>query len=152
MSDRNSTLNGLARVTAPLVAVLAIAGAAHAQSMTTNSASFNGGFGRANGSENAPINVQMGDVNGNITVINGMITGAQAGSIFAGSIFAGAGASASAAGAADVFAGAGGSGSASAIGNNLSVVTQGNNNTVIVTSVQSNTGDVTANTTVNGRP
>jgi len=133
---------------APIAAAwLLVAGAAHAQSMNTNSASFNGGWGHINGSENQPVNVAMGDVNGNITVINGVITGAQSGSIFAS-----AQASASAAGAIDSFTGVGGNASASAIGNNLSVVTQGNNNTVIVTSIQSNTGDVTATTTVNGRP
>ena len=64
-----------------------------------------------------------------------------------------AGAVASASGAVDTFSGAGGGGaSASAIGNNLSVVTEGNNNTVIVNSVQSNTGNVTATTNVNGKP
>lgn len=149
MSDRNSTLRRKAVLAAPVAAAwLLMAGAGHAQSMNTNSASFNSGFGHVNGSENQPVNVSMGDVNGNITVINGVITGAASGSIFAG---AAASASASA-GVGDQFFGAGGSASASAIGNNLSVVTQGNNNTVIVTSVQSNTGDVTANTTVNGRP
>ena len=45
-----------------------------------------------------------------------------------------------------------GTANATAIGNNLSVVTQGNNNTVIVNSVQSNTGNVTATTNVNGKP
>lgn len=123
---------------------LALASAAQAQSMSTNSASFNAGFGRTAGEENRPIDVNMGDVNGNITVINGVITGAASGSVFA---------SASASGVGDIFAGAGGNGaSASAIGNNLSVVTQGNNNTVIVTSVQSNTGNVSATTNVNGKP
>ncbi len=137
-------------LTAPLAAgLLMLAATAQAQTIKTNSASFNGGFNRSSGSENGPVDVQMTDVNGNLVVVNGQITSASAGSIFAN---AGAVASASGiAGAADSFSGAGGA-SASAIGNNLSVVTQGNNNTVIVNSVQSNTGNVTATTNVNGKP
>ena len=137
-------------LTAPLAAgLLMLAATAQAQTIKTNSASFNGGFNRSPGSENGPVDVQMTDVNGNLVVVNGQITSASAGSIFAS---AGAVASASGiAGAADSFSGAGGS-SASAIGNNLSVVTQGNNNTVIVNSVQTNNGNVTATTNVNGKP
>jgi|SRR5579872_3055858 len=142
-------LTRMAALAAPLALAAAISGAANAQAMNTNSAAFNAGWGRVAGQDNQPINVAMGDVNGNITVINGAITGAQAGSIFAG---AGAFASASASGVGDVFAGAGGSASASAIGNNLSVVTQGDNNTVIVTSIQNNSGNVSATTNVNGKP
>ena len=41
-------------------------------------------------------------------------------------------------------------GGATAIGNNLNVVVQGNNNTVVVTSTQTNTGNVTARTSLNG--
>lgn len=39
----------------------------------------------------------------------------------------------------------------SAIGNLLSVVVDGNNNTVIVNSTQTNTGDITATSSLNGR-
>ena len=140
----------MALIAAPLTAGLAmLAGGTQAQTINTNSASFNAGFGRTPAEENGPVNVQMTDVNGNLVVVNGQITSAAAGSIFAS---AGAVASASGmAGAADSFSGAGGA-SASAIGNNLSVVTEGNNNTVIVNSVQSNTGNVTATTNVNGKP
>ena len=140
----------MALIVVPLTAGLAmLAGATQAQTINSNSASFNAGFGRTPAEENGPVNVQMTDVNGNLVVVNGQITSASAGSIFAS---AGAVASASGmAGAADSFSGAGGA-SASAIGNNLSVVTQGNNNTVIVNSVQSNTGNVTATTNVNGKP
>ena len=138
-------MRGLAPLTAGM---LAIAGAAQAQTMG-NGGSFNGGYNRAPDAGNSPIDVSMTDINGNLVVVNGQISSAQAGSIFAG---AGAVASASGiAGAADSFSGAGGA-SASAIGNNLSVVTEGNNNTVIVNSVQTNNGDVTATTNVNGKP
>ena len=147
MVDATLRLRRAARMAAPLLAGwLALAGVAHAQSMSANSASYNAGYGRVAGQENAPVNVAMGDVNGNITVINGLITGAQQGSIFAS---ASSSASASAGGSLDFFSGAGGA-SASAIGNNLSVVTNGDNNTVIVNSIQSNTGNVSATTNVNG--
>jgi holdfast attachment protein HfaA len=138
-------MRGLAPLTAGM---LALAGAAQAQTMG-NGGSFNGGYNRAPDAGNSPIDVSMTDINGNLVVVNGQITSAQSGSIFAG---AGAVASASGiAGAADSFSGAGGA-SASAIGNNLSVVTEGNNNTVIVNSVQTNNGNVTATTNVNGKP
>jgi holdfast attachment protein HfaA len=149
MIETVSKFRRASRLAIPLVAGwLMLASGAQAQTINSNSASFNAGYGRTAGQENSPVNVQMTDINGNLTVVNGEITG-----VAAGSIFAGAGASASASGAVDSFAGAGASGaSASAIGNNLTVVTQGNNNVVIVNSVQSNTGDVTATTNVNGKP
>jgi holdfast attachment protein HfaA len=149
MTTTTSRFQRVVRIAAPLaLGVLAFAGAAQAQSMG-NGGSFNGGYNRAPDAGNSPIDVSMTDINGNLVVVNGQITSAQTGSIFAG---AGAVASASGiAGAADSFSGAGGA-SASAIGNNLSVVTEGNNNTVIVNSVQTNNGNVTANTNVNGKP
>jgi holdfast attachment protein HfaA len=150
MIETANRFRRMALIAAPLTAGLLMLGAtAQAQTINTNSASFNGGFNRSPGSENGPVDVQMTDINGNLVVVNGQVT-----SVAAGSIFAGAGAVASAsgmAGAADNFSGAGGA-SASAIGNNLSVVTEGNNNTVIVNSVQTNNGNVTATTNVNGKP
>ena len=150
MIATTSRFGRVLRITAPLAAgMLALAGAAQAQTINTNSASFNAGFGRTPAEENGPVNVQMTDINGNLVVVNGQVTSAASGSLFAS---AGAVASASGmAGAADSFSGAGGA-SASAIGNNLSVVTEGNNNTVIVNSVQTNNGNVTATTNVNGKP
>jgi len=56
------------------------------------------------------------------------------------------GASAQAGGAIDTFAGVGASSSSSAVGNSLNVVTQGSDNTVIVSSQQTNTGNVSAST------
>ncbi len=111
-------------------AVLAlIGGAASAQTMSANSASYNAGYGRTPGQENRPVEFSSRDSNGNLVIVNGIIGGASA---FAG-------------GAASASAGAGaGTGGATAIGNNLVVVTQGNNNTVIVDSVQKNTGAVSA--------
>lgn len=132
---------------AGFLAAAAISGVAQAQTMNANSASFNAGYGRYSGEENQPVNVSMSDANGNTTIVNGEVTSAQGGSIFANST--GINASASA-GAFDNFSGAGGSSSATAIGNNLNVVTEGDNNTVIVTSVQSNSGPITATANGNG--
>jgi len=104
-------------------------GAASAQTMSANSASYNAGYGRVAGQENRPIEFSSRDANGNLVIVNGIIGGASA---FAG-------------GAASASAGAGvGTGGATAIGNNLVVVTQGDNNTVIIDSIQKNTGAVTA--------
>jgi holdfast attachment protein HfaA len=140
-----SILIRVSAATAAGLAALALASMAQAQTMTTNSASFNAGYGRYSGQENQPVNVDTTDANGNLIVINGMF---QAGS---SSIFAGS--SARLSGAASSFSGAGGvGGSASAIGNNLNVVVEGSDNTVIVQSQQTNTGNVSATTSTNGKP
>ncbi len=125
----------------------ALAGAAVAQSMTTSSASFNGGYGRFNGQENHPVDFSIRDANGNLTAIDGILT-ATGGSLASNSGTASASASASG----SFSGGVGGlaSASATAIGNSLSVVTQGNYNTVIVNSTQINNGDVTANASAKG--
>jgi holdfast attachment protein HfaA len=127
------------------LAALAFAGLADAQKMTTNSASFNAGYGRTSGQENQAVNVDLTDSSGNLTVINGLFQ-ADSTSMFAG-------ATSRLSGASDSYSGAGGvSGSASAIGNNLNVVVEGSYNTVIVQSQQTNTGTVTATTSTNGKP
>jgi holdfast attachment protein HfaA len=117
----------------------AAAGPAAAQTMSTNSASFNGGYGRYNGQENRPIeNYSNRDANGNMMIIDGII---QAGSSYASSE----------AKSSSYSGGVGaGSSSATAIGNNLNVVTQGNFNTVIVNSTQINNGNVTAGAKTGG--
>ena len=114
--------------TGVLLAALA-GGAAQAQSFNTNSAQFNGGYGRAPGTENLPIDVDTRDANGNRLIVDGIIQDGDAYGRTGGS------------GAAY------GRGGATAIGNNLVVVTQGNWNTVIVNSTQTNNGNVTATNT-----
>jgi holdfast attachment protein HfaA len=134
------------------VAAMSLAGAAGAQTMNANSAAFNAGFGRTSGEENRPVDVQMTDANGNMTLVNG-VAQAASGSIFnevRGVVAASATASIGTGGAGESFTGAGNSSSASVIGNNLNVVVQGNNNTVIVNSTQTNTGALSA--TVSGKP
>jgi len=106
-------------------------GAAGAQTMSANSASYNAGYGRYAGQENRPVEVSSRDANGNLVIVNGIIGGASAFADVAASASAGAGAGV-------------GTGGATAIGNNLVVITQGDNNTVIVDSIQKNTGAVTA--------
>ena len=133
----------------PILAAVALAGGlaasvATAQTMSGgSSASFNGGYGRFNGSENHPVDFSVRDANGNLTAVDGILQ--------AGSSLASNSGTASASASAGVFSGGvGASASASAIGNNLTVVTQGNFNTVIVNSVQINNGDVTAGATAKG--
>lgn len=119
-------------------AALVAAGAADAQSMSANSASYNAGYGRVAGQENRPVDVSTRDANGNRVIVDGLILTGEDQSSFS-----------RAWGAADAYAGVGAVGGASAIGNNLVVVTQGSNNTVIVNSTQTNNGNVTATTNLN---
>jgi holdfast attachment protein HfaA len=121
--------------------VVAASGAAGAQSMNANSASYNAGYGRITDQENDPVNVSLRDANGNLTVVDGVIQTGEDSSIFAN---IGSG------GAVDTVSGAGTSSNASAVANNLVVVTEGDNNTVIVNSTQTNSGNVTANASVSG--
>jgi holdfast attachment protein HfaA len=107
--------------------------------MSTNAAEFNAGYGRYSGQENQPVDVTTRDANGNRVIVDGLILTGQDQSSFA-----------RASGAADAFAGVGSvGGGASAIGNNLVVVTQGSNNTVIVDSTQINNGNVSARSNLN---
>jgi holdfast attachment protein HfaA len=109
-----------------------------AQSMDTNSAAYNAGYGRAAGSENHPVTVSTRDANGNRVIVDGLILTGEDQSSFSRT-----------SGAIDSYAGVGASsGGSTAIGNSLVVVTQGSYNTVIVNSTQTNAGQVTAGTTV----
>jgi holdfast attachment protein HfaA len=126
-----------------LASALAVAGVAHAQSLDTNSAAFNAGYGRIAGSENHVVQYSTRDANGNRVIVDGvMLTGADQ------SVYS----SGHSSGSLDSYSGVGGYGSyggSTAIGNNLTVITQGNNNTVIVNSTQTNNGNISAGTNVN---
>ena len=125
----------LAAGAATLLAGLALGPAAQAQQMSTNSASFNAGYGRVSGQENRGVDYGTRDSSGNRLIVDGLIQSGETQSNFSsisGGVFS---------------SGVGSGGSSTAIGNNLVVITQGNWNTVVVTSVQTNTGDVTAGTT-----
>ena len=124
-----------------LIGGLALAAPAQAQQMSTNSASYNAGYGRVAGQESRGVDYGTRDSSANRLIVDGVIQSGEDQSTFSrtsGGVFSSS-------------SGVGGvGGSSTAIGNNLVVVTQGSWNTVIVTSVQTNTGDVTAGTTTNG--
>ena len=113
-------------------------GIAAAQAQSNNGSSLNAGYGRAStASGNYGVSAGTRDANGNRVIIDGIIQGG----LDQSSI------SRTSAGAMGTGAGFGG---ATAIGNNLTVITQGSWNTVIVNSTQINNGDVTANATSSG--
>ena len=113
----------------------------------STAASYNSGYGMTAGQENQAINPSLRDANGNLTVVNGQFTSssfsAQTGVQTMGTI------SSSTLSSLGTTSGST-YGTASAIGNSLNVVTVGNNNTVIVNSTQTNPGNVTATTSLNG--
>lgn len=112
---------------------------AQAQSSDTRAAAFSTGYGMYRGQMQRAVNPSTRDANGNRVIIDGSISTGADQSVYA---------STRSWGAADSYSGAGAQGGASAIGNYLNVVVQGNYNTVIVNSTQTNNGNVTAN---NGR-
>jgi holdfast attachment protein HfaA len=106
-------------------AFLAIALPAAADPIPNGASDFGGAFGMDGDSFNNPIQAGTRDANGNRVIVNGRmeIEGTLTGGLM------------------DNYA----TGlSAQAIGNQLNVVTQGNYNTVIVNSTQTNNGDVSA--------
>lgn len=119
----------LLRASASSVLAVLATGAAQAQTFNTNSAEFNGGYGRGPGTENMPVDVDTRDARGNRLIVDGLIQETDEDGTWSRRDGRGA---------------AYGSG-ATAIGNNLVVVTQGDWNTVIVNSTQTNNGNVTAN-------
>jgi hypothetical protein len=133
---------------------LSAAGAARAQSGSSTASSFTRGYNSGYSGMSTPISVSVRDANGNLTILDGVIQTGNDSSVF-GKL--------NVSGALDQFSGAGGastagattgtaSGTATAIGNNLVVTTTGSYNTVIVNANQSNTGAVTATTSVlNGK-
>jgi holdfast attachment protein HfaA len=125
------------RVCAAALSMALTAGAC-AQAQSNGSASFNAGYGRATTADgNAGVSAGTRDANGNRIVIDGIIQGGLDQSSISRT---------SMSGVADSSSGAGFGGS-TAIGNNLTVITQGSWNTVIINSTQTNTGTVTAGTT-----
>ncbi|MDQ0462535.1 holdfast attachment protein HfaA [Caulobacter ginsengisoli] len=130
------------KITASLaLAALAVAGAATAQSISTNSAGYNAGYGRVSGQENRPVSVG-GTGQGNRVIVDGVILAGEDQSVFASQT--GGGVFSDTSGVGNI------GGSSTAIGNNLIVITQGNYNTVVITSVQTNNGNVTAGSTTSG--
>ncbi len=112
------------------------AGSAAAQSMNATSGSFSAGWGRSSSTQNSGIELRSArDANNNRLIVDGVMQTGEDQSSYANS---------DSGGAYDSHTGAGRGGNYTAIGNNLSVVVQGNWNTVIVDSTQINNGDVIA--------
>lgn len=131
-----------------LLGTLALAGTAEAAGTDfSNASNYNTPFGMQSGQENAPVNASLRDANGNLQVVNGQF---QSNAFAQG--FAQSGAQAQAFGSGAGMSGSGAAfGGATAIGNSLNVITTGTGNTVVVNSVQTNKGNVTATTSVNGK-
>jgi holdfast attachment protein HfaA len=129
---------------AALLAGVSFAGAAQAGTDYSNASSYNAPFGMQAGQENQAIDPSLRDANGNLTAVNGQITSANFGVTAGAQSLATAHAGVGTGGAGTAFGGA------TAIGNSLNVVTLGNNNTVVVNATQTNNGNQTATTTING--
>ena len=109
--------------------VLALTGNAAADPWATSASEFSNGYGMDGDSFANPIQTATRDANGNRLIVNGQI---MTNTTLTGGISDG------------FSSGVGGSASSQAIGNQLNVVTQGNWNTVIIDSTQTNSGDISA--------
>ena len=126
------------------VAVMALPVAAAAQSAgSSGMGAYQAGYGGSRYTTARPQTGSTRDHNGNRLIVDGIIqSGASSYSRASGGVsssFSGAGANNGTA-----------IGGSTAIGNSLNVVVQGNHNTVIVNSTQTNNGNVTAGTSLNG--
>lgn len=126
------------------VAVLLVPCGAAAQSAgSSGMGAYQAGYGGSRYTTARPQTGSSRDENGNRLIVDGIIqAGASAYSRASG-------------GVSSSFTGAGSGegtaiGGSTAIGNSLNVVVQGNHNTVIVNSTQTNNGNVTAGTSLNG--
>ena len=129
-------LLGAALLLAPTVAAAQSAG-------SSGMGSYQAGYGGSRYTTARPQTGSTRDQNGNRLIVDGII---QAGANTYSSATGGVSSS---------FSGAGSNGGtaiggSTAIGNSLNVVVQGNHNTVIVNSTQTNNGNVTAGTSLNG--
>lgn len=132
-----------------LVVATALPLPAAAQSAgSSNLGSYQAGYGGSRYTTAQPRTGSTRDANGNRLIVDGII---QAGASSYSSASGGVSTSFSGAGGDN---GAGGTtiGGSTAIGNNLNVVVQGNHNTVVVNSTQTNTGNISAGTSLNAPP
>ncbi len=112
---------------------------------SATASSFQAGYGNARYAVTQPSSGSTRDANGNRLIVDGII---QSGASSYSS--ASSGVSSSYSGSGSSSNGGTAIGGATAIGNSLNVVVQGNHNTVIVNSRQTNTGNITAGTVLNG--
>lgn len=126
-----------------IAAFFAVAATSAAQAVDySNAATYNTAYGMTPGQENATVDPSLRDSNGNLTVVNGQFTSSQMSQQSGAQNMSGMLGNGTSSGV--------GYGTASAIGNSLNVVTNGNNNTVIVNSTQTNNGNQTATVSMNG--
>lgn len=130
-------LLGAALLLAPTAAAAQSAG-------SSGMGSYQAGYGGSRYTTARPQTGSTRDENGNRLIVDGII---QAGANSYSSATGGVSSSFSGAGGGNGGMAIGGS---TAIGNSLNVVVQGNHNTVIVNSRQTNNGNVTAGTSLNG--
>jgi len=130
-----------------VLGAVALQSAAHAGDYSS-AASYNSPYGLSAGAENRTVNPSLRDANGNLTLVNGQFTSSafsqQTGVQSMGTISAGTLSSLGTGTTGAAY------GNATAIGNSLNVVTVGSNNTVVVNSTQTNTGNQTASVSLNG--
>jgi holdfast attachment protein HfaA len=119
-----------------ILAGLALASTAGAQTMNANSAAYNAGWGRAADEENQPVDVSLHDADGNVTAVDGVIQTGEDQSAFSNF---GAG------GAFDTASGVSTSTGASAVSSVQVVVTRGASH-----SDQSNTSYVSGSSSLSG--
>lgn len=130
-------LLGAALLIAPATAAAQSAG-------SSGMGAYQAGYGGSRYTTARPQTGSTRDQNGNRLIVDGII---QAGANSYSSATGGVSSSFSGVGGGNGGTAIGGS---TAIGNSLNVVVQGNHNTVIVNSTQTNNGDVTAGTSLNG--
>ena len=148
---------------ASAMTIMALSGVAHAQEYD-NSSDYSHPYGIAANSTNAPVTGSLRDGNGNLEVVNGQFlssamtqqSGVQNMNPLTGGVFGSSSMSLGSSSSGSVMTGSGvgtqtSTGTATAIGNSLNVITNGNNNTVIVNSRQVNNGNQTATSTTSGQ-
>ena len=140
--------HSLTLMTVAAAAVLAVLPAGSAVAQSTGSAGagqFQAGYGASRYTTAQASRGTTRDANGNRLVVDGIIQ--QNGSAYSRS-----GSSSSSSHFSGGVGSGGGTniGGSTAIGNNLNVVVQGNRNTVVVNSNQTNNGNINAGTTLNG--
>lgn len=113
-----------------LTGIIAMTSSADAQAASSMS-EFERPYGWSYGSESSPYSASTRDLNGNRVIIDGLIEG---GSGLSTGLYTGWGQTSGASGML---------GNGTAVGNQLNVITNGSNNTIIIDSTQINNGDQT---------
>jgi holdfast attachment protein HfaA len=147
---------------ASTMAVLALSSAARADDYSS-AGDYSHPYGMTAGSTNAPVSGSLRDSNGNLELVNGQFlssamsqeSGVQNMNPLGGGSLGSSAMSLGSSQSGSVATGGGvgtmtSTGTSTAIGNSLNVITTGNNDTVVVNSRQTNTGNQTANATVTG--